>query len=357
MRLKGLMSDTEDKPGLKDRVVGRADEFQQARPAVSVPVAVWKKFSEDEAGKLASLIAYYAFISIFPLLIVLATVVSRVLVGQPELADQIVNTAAGSFLSIGSSGSVRPLDVSGVALGIGVAVALWSGLAVAHNMQDAMNTVYEVPKTERPGFVPRIVRSVTLLVIVGVGLPLTTVIQGLAGQWVTGAVWTIAGLLLALVLNTGLIAAAFRRATFASTTWREVLPGAAIAAVAWSVMQALATTLLTNRVEGAQAQYGQFALVIGLLFWFFTLAQITLYCAELNMVLSHRLWPRGLKSVVEGKADTDADVAALSKYPKREQQASNIQVDVARTADDADIDAAEAGPDSIGDNAGSRQDD
>lgn len=315
-------------PGPLPAPLAKLDDFQQRHAFAAIPIAVFKKFSDDEAGKLAALISYFAFLSIFPLLIVLATVISRVLGGYPELADEIVNTAAGSFLSIGSTGTVEPLQISGFALAIAVAVSLWAGLAVAHAMQDAMNTVYEVPKTARAGIAGRILRSTTLLLIIGLGLPTTTVLQGIAGRVATGAIAWLVIMILVLILNTGLIAAAFRRSTVAQTSWRGVLPGAIIAAIAWSVMQAFATTLLTQRVEGAQASYGPFAIVIGLLFWFLLLAQVTIYCAELNMVLAYRLWPRGLKSLVQDRADTEADLRAYSHYPKREQQAENIQIDV-----------------------------
>ncbi len=98
-----------------DEQLDRFDDFQQRNRFVSIPLAVWRKFSDDDGGKLASLISYYAFISIFPLLIVLATVLSRVLANDPAAADAFVQSAAGSFLSIGSddSGSIKPLDVAG----------------------------------------------------------------------------------------------------------------------------------------------------------------------------------------------------------------------------------------------------
>ena len=139
-----------------DEQLDRVDDYQQRNRFVSIPLAVWRKFSDDDGVKLASLISYYAFLSIFPLLIVLATVVSRVLANNPEAADAFVQSAAGSFLSIGSddSGSIKPLDVAGFALVIATLVALWSGLAVANAIQDAANVVYEVPKTERPGMCP-----------------------------------------------------------------------------------------------------------------------------------------------------------------------------------------------------------
>ncbi|MGV1004365.1 MAG: YihY/virulence factor BrkB family protein [Candidatus Nanopelagicales bacterium] len=317
----------QESPGRLQSLLARFDDYQQRHAWIAVPLAVYKKFGEDEAGKLAALISYYAFLSIFPLLIVLATVLTRVLAGNQELADQIIDTAAGSFLSIGSTGQVQPMQVAGWALVVGLLVTLWSGLAVANTMQDAMNTVYAVPKTERAGLPWRLLRSVTLLIIVGIGLPAATILSGLVAAWF-GPLATAAGLLAVVAINTGLIALAFRRATVAETTWRSVLPGAFIAAVAWSLMQSLATSLLTSRVEGAQQTYGSFALVVGLLFWFFTLAQITLYCAELNMVLDHKLWPRSMKAIVESEAETQADVRAVSSYPKREKQAKNVDVQV-----------------------------
>lgn len=320
-----------------DDALQSADEFQQRHRFVSIPLAVWRKFSDDEGAKLASLISYYAFLSIFPLLIVLATVLSHVLANNPEAADRFVQSAAGSFLSIGSddSGSVRPLNVAGFALVIATLVALWSGLAVANAIQDAANVVYEVPKTERPGLLPRILRSITLLVIVGIGLPASTVLQGLAGRLLPGVFATILGWLLVVAVNTGLLALAFRRATVAQTSWRSLLPGALVAAVAWSILQELGTDLLTRRVEGAQQTYGSFAVVIGILFWFLLLGQITLYCCELNVVLEDRLWPRSLRSILQAKAETKADVEAYKQYPAREKQAHNIEVDVSLTDEDA----------------------
>jgi len=306
--------------------LARIDEFQQRHPVVAVPLAVVKKFADDDAGKLASLISYFAFLSVFPLLIVLATILSRVLVGYPDLANDIVTTAAGSFLSIGATGTIEPLDVSGVALVIAVVIGLWGGLAVANAMQDAMDTVYEVPKTHRAGFLPRVLRSVSLLFIVGIGLPATTVLAGMANRAITGVVASAVILMASVALNALLIALAFKRATIAEVSWRGLMPGAVLAAIAWSIMQALATSLLTQRVAGAESNYGAFAIVIGLLFWFFLLAQVTIYCAELNAVLAFRLWPRGLKNFVRAEADTEADLRAHALYAAREQRATNVEV-------------------------------
>jgi membrane protein len=321
-----------------DQSVERLDEYQQNHRFIAIPLSVWRKFSDDDGVKLASLISYYAFLSIFPLLIVLATVLSRILVNHPESADKFVQSVAGSFLSIGSdeSGSIQPLDVSGFALVIATLVALWSGLAVVNAIQDAANVVYEVPKTERPGLVPRTIRSIILLIVVGIGLPASTVLQGLAGKLLPGIFAAALGWVLVVAVNTCLLALAFSRATVAQTRWRSLIPGALLAAVAWSIIQEVGTGLLTSRVEGAEQTYGSFALVIGILFWLFLLAQITVYCCELNVVLEDRLWPRSLRSIMKREAETEADIEAYSQYPQREKQAHNIDVDVNMTQEDED---------------------
>jgi uncharacterized BrkB/YihY/UPF0761 family membrane protein len=67
------------------RAVHAADALQQRHAWLAVPVAVWKKFGDDQAGNLAALIAYYSFVAIFPLLLVLVTVLDLVLKNDPGL--------------------------------------------------------------------------------------------------------------------------------------------------------------------------------------------------------------------------------------------------------------------------------
>jgi uncharacterized BrkB/YihY/UPF0761 family membrane protein len=66
-----------------DDLVDGADRVQRRRPMLAFVVAVWKKFGDDRAGQLAALIAYYAFVAIFPLLLVLDTVLTIVLRHDP----------------------------------------------------------------------------------------------------------------------------------------------------------------------------------------------------------------------------------------------------------------------------------
>lgn len=309
----------------------RVDAYQQAHPWLGFPFGVYKKFGDDRAGNLAALISYYTFFSIFPLLMVLVTILGYVLAGHPDLQQQVAKGALGQFPIIGA-GQARTLTGSPAALIIGLILAIWSGLAVAHTGQTAFNTVYDVPRTQWPGFAPKLLRSVELVIVGGFGLILTTLVQGAvsgSGNYglPVGTGTAVAGAIVGIVLNMVVFTYLFRRLTVRALRNRDVIVGAAIDGVAWFVLQKVGTNLVSNKVNGAQGTYGTFAVVIGLLFWFYLLAQITLYCAEVNVVRSQQLWPRGLRSM-SGEATTDADRRAYEAYPQRERLAHNMIVEV-----------------------------
>jgi len=129
------------------------------------------------------------------------------------------------------------------------------------------------------------------------------------------------------LLNSALFVYLFGRLTVRKLRVREVLPGATIAAVAWFVLQQVGVSLVNHEITGAKGTYGTFAVVIGLLFWLYLVAQITLYCAELNTVLSGRLWPRSLRTMISGQAENVADRRAYRSYPHVECQVHNLHVE------------------------------
>jgi membrane protein len=114
------------------RVVERVDAWQRRHAVGSFPLAVLKKFGEDDASSLAALIAYYAFFSLFPLLLAFVSILGFVLEGDPSLRDDVLDTALARIPVIGAQvrDQVHPLAGSGVALAVGLAGALWAGLGV-----------------------------------------------------------------------------------------------------------------------------------------------------------------------------------------------------------------------------------
>ncbi len=99
----------------------RVDAFQQRHPVIGFPLAVIYKFTDDQGGYLAALITYYAFVSLFPLLLLLSTILGFVLDGNPELQRQVIDSALGQFPVIGDD-LARPGAIGGSTVGIIVGV-------------------------------------------------------------------------------------------------------------------------------------------------------------------------------------------------------------------------------------------
>jgi YihY family inner membrane protein len=306
-------------------VLRKIDAFQKRHAAIAFPVAVVKKFGDDQAGNLAALIAYYGFFSLFPLLLVLVTILGMVLRNNPDLQRRIVDSALANFPVIGAqiSRNVHALDGSGVALAIGIALFLWSGLGVIKATQAAMNTVWNVPFERRPSFLTSTLRALIMLAVLGV-LTLTSAAAGSVGAG--SAHWwsLVVGLAISLVMNFVLFMLTFRILTSENLTWGDVMPGAAVGAVAWTALQAFGGYYVSHQLRGASEVYGTFAVVIGLLAWIFIGAQVTLLAAEVNVVRKGHLWPRSLVP----PPFTDADVQALTRYAKQEDRRPEERIDV-----------------------------
>ena len=75
------------------RPIRAFDRSQQKHHWLAVPVAVIKKFADDQGGRLAALVAYYAFFSLFPLLLALVSALGFVLEVHPTLREDVLDTA------------------------------------------------------------------------------------------------------------------------------------------------------------------------------------------------------------------------------------------------------------------------
>ena len=308
------------------RLLRAVDEFQQQHAWLAFPVAVWKKFGDDQAGNLAALIAYSALVAIFPLLLLLLTVLDIVLKNDPAKQQQLVNAALKSYPVIGPQlqGHIGHLSQTGPALAVAVIGIFIGALGVANSLQNALNSAWEIPFARRPGFPWSWLRSAALIIVVGTGLIATTVLSGLAAgvRVLPGTGASVLAIVVALVLNFGLFWLAFRLGTASEITWRQLWLGAAISAVFWQVLQAIGTTFVSRQIAHASPLYGTFALVLGLIAWLYLQAQLTLYAVQINVVRSYRLWPRSLAP----PPYTEQDRRAFELYVEKRRDQSDIAV-------------------------------
>jgi YihY family inner membrane protein len=281
-----------------ERLLRAIDRFQQRHGVLGFPVGVVKKFGDDDAGKHAALLAYYGFLSLFPLLLVFVTLLGYALANDKALQQRVIDTVISQFPVAGRQirDSISTIQGSGLGLVVGIVGTLWGGLGITNSAQDAMNTVWAVPRRDRPNFWWRLARSLGVLLLLVAGIFAATALAGL-GALGLGDLSRMLSLAGAVLVNLLLLTVIFQLLIASRQRWRHLLPGAAVAAVGWSVLQALGAYIVDRQLAQANLVYGVFAIVIGLLSWLYLSAQLVLYAAEINVVLARRLWPRSLLQV------------------------------------------------------------
>jgi len=273
-----------------ERQIRRVDRFQQRHAVLGFPWAVVQKFGDDQAGSKAALMAYYGLFALFPLLLLLATILGFALSGDPALRESLIDSALGNLPVIGDQirSDVHPLEGNTTALIIGLAGTIYGSLGIGFASQNAMNKVWNIPYVRWPGFWGRYARKV-------------------------------------------LTAEPLRA--------REVAVGAILATVFWEALQLAGTWYVTRGLRHAGPTYGFFAVVITLLSWLYLGSQLTLWAAEINVVLRYRLWPRSLMR----PPLTAADKLMLVRLAEMEVRRPEQQI-ITSFTDEADEDPLRSAP-------------
>jgi YihY family inner membrane protein len=307
----------------------RFERYQQSRRWLSFPLAVLKKFSDDQASQLAALVAYYGFLSIFPLLLVFVTILGFVLQGNPAAQHSVLHSTLSEFPIIGVQleRNVRSLKGSGLGLAIGLIASVLAGLGITGAAQNAFNQVWHVPHKHRPNFALQRLRGLGLLAVLGSLMVLSTAAAGYVTAQTHGALalaGVLAGVLVALAANLLLFFTAFRLLTVEEVHTRDLLPGVILATVCWQLLQYIGGYYVDHVIRRAQETSGFFALVLGLLAWLYLGSQVTLLAAEVNVVRARRLWPRSLF----GGPLTSADERSLRSSAEVEERLEQEDVQV-----------------------------
>ena len=312
----------------------RLDLWQQRRRGVSFLVSTFVRYREDRGRQFGALLSYYGFISLFPLLLVLVTVLGIVLDDNDDLRHRILDTVYARFPVVGAQlrDSTTSLPSNGVALVVGVLVSLWAGLAVVRHAQDALNLQWGVPWFKRPGIIERSARALGALFVVGAGILVATAATNVAAfvPDLAGA-GRLLGAVLAIMVNVAILTAAYRVLIHAKVGLRALLPGGVVGGILLWFLQLVGGEYVARVILDASDVYGAFAVMFGLLVWIALLARVTLLAAEINVVRAKQLWPRSIL----GLRLTEADLRAAEESTRREALLRDARVQVVlRSTDD-----------------------
>ena len=302
-----------------ERVARAVDRTQQGFGPAAFVFGVMKKFGDDRAGSLAALIAYYGFLSLFPLLLLLVTVTGMLAGPVTDLAKRIEGSALSQFPIIGNELTKNITAIhrnSTPALIVAIVGLIWGAQGASQAGQFAMAEVWNVPGVVRPNYWSRLVRSLLTMALLGLFLLLSTGAAAITTFVHVHGAGRYLGDVLNLAINLLLFVIAFRVLTPKQIHTKLLWPGALLGGVAWTVLLLLGGFLVNHELRNVSAVYGFFAIVLGLIWWIFIGAQLTLYAAETNVVLARRLWPRSMVQPPLTRAD-ELVLAAIAKQGER----------------------------------------
>lgn len=287
------------------RLITGIDRLQQKHPVLGLPIAVVKRFAENDASHQAALITYYGFLSLFPLLLVFTSVVQLVSQGNQSFYQTVMNGINSYFPVIGDqlSRNIASSTKSGVALLIGLLVTLYGARGGADAFRTALNHLWHVPKNQRAGFPKNILLSFASLLIGGVGLTSAAILSASATGLGRSVVFKVVAPIGALIILTPTFYWLFRINIPRYLGKRNILIMAVSASIVVLGVQNMGSYLVTRQLRTLSPLYGTFAIVLGLLFWIYLQAMLVLYVVQIRIVRSRNLWPRS----ISGKQLTDAD--------------------------------------------------
>jgi YihY family inner membrane protein len=323
-----------------ERAIRRIDATQRRFTPTAFAFGVVKKYGDDNGGVLASNLAYSAFVSLFPLLLILVTILGLIASADPSFRESAVkNAVANQIPLLGQTltSNVNTLQRSStIGLIVGLVVLIYGVTGLAQAGLFTMEQVWNLPGPARPGYVQRLGRAVLFLCLLGGGVIVTTGLASLStylqryqGFWLDLLIYVVTA-----AFGAGMYLGAFRALTPKGVPTRSLLPGAITGGILWTVLQFLGAWLV-HRFLHSNSVYGVFATVLGLLAWIYLAVEITVYCAEINVVLARRLWPR---SIVQPPL-TEADRASMALQALQNQRRPEQHIEV--TFDDRPPDAPE----------------
>jgi len=281
-------------PGRLDRL----DALLQRHRVTAVASATYAKWDRDGAGRLANLLAYSAFLAVFPLLLVLLTLVEVLLVGHKTVQQEVIDAALRQFPEVGSELRANVNGLTGRNAAFLAVVLVWlvyGCLRLSRNAQVLMATVWDVPREDLPPYWRWLPRAVAFLVILGVGFVAGGALSGIGSFGGLGPASALVGLAASLAVNVAMFWAGFAILVSVPDPGRSLWRGALVAGIGWTLLQFGGTQLVTHELRHYRTLYGTFASVIVLVWWIGLGTLLTAFAAELDVVVQRRLWPRSFR--------------------------------------------------------------
>jgi len=263
----------------------------------------YDEWNEDKAPRLAAALSYYTLFSLAPLLVI-AIAVAGLVFGQEAVQGELFGQIRGFVGDIGAAAiedmikgaSNQSTGILATVLGFGTLLLGAAGLF--GQLQDALNTIWEVQPKPGLGIVETLKqRFFSFTMVLGTGflllvsLVISTALAAIFGYFqnlVPGIefLWQIVTFLISFAITAGLFALMFKVIPDVDVAWRDVLLGAVVTALLFSIGR-FALALYLGR-GSFSSTYGAAGSLVVILLWVYYSAQILFFGAEFTQVYARK---------------------------------------------------------------------
>jgi membrane protein len=279
--------------GLKDKVLAPLNRVRQKQPWLDHLVQAGTRYSAEQGNQLAAAVTYFSFLSLFPLVLLTASVLGFVLHGNPDLQQKIIDGIQGALPGGTGEQLISATTRHAGAIGVvGLLGMLYSGTGWVDNLRTAIRTVWH--QNVKAGNIVK-TKLLDLFILIGLGLTLglsvavtgignaatSFVVEhlGLDGVTGMGLLTKVVSILIAMVADVAIFLWLFIRLPRVQTPWRRVLKGAVFAAVGFEILKIVGSYYIARTTSNAQATYGTFGVVIGALVWINLVSRFVIFSA------------------------------------------------------------------------------
>ncbi|HEV2403669.1 MAG TPA: YihY/virulence factor BrkB family protein [Candidatus Saccharimonadales bacterium] len=292
----------------------RLDQLQQHHPWLSFAWAVQRKYSDDEAGYEGVLMTYYGFLSLFPLLFVLLSLLQLSVLQGLHIRSEAVSVINQRLPIVGTQlqANIHSRHSASIVLVVSLLITLYGARSVAVVLQHAMDRLWLTPKSEQIGGLTAVMRSLGIVVLGGLTIIAATVLSNVTTGFGHSIPARLFSLLMSLLTIFVVMLLLFRIGPSKAVSAKKLVTGALASAVGLQIIQIFGGLLVAHELRNLSSLYGSFAVALGILFWLYLQVQVLLYGVEINTVRTLGLWPRGLV----GSSPTEQDREAKRLYAR-----------------------------------------
>ncbi len=305
--------------------------LKNPKELLGVVKETYHDWSEDKASRLAAALAYYTAFSVAPLLLLSITIAGAIF-GREAAQGQVFGQLEGMLgaqaaesvqTAIANSQSTSGLSISAI---IGLLTLLWSASNVFAQLQEALNTIWEVAPDPKAGILATIKRRFfSMSMVLGIGFMLlvslalsagVAAVSGLFSSILPGGAFfaQLFSFVLSFAVTTALFAAIYKVLPDVTVAWSDVWVGAAVTALLFSVGKLLIGLYLGQASIGST--FGAAGSLLVFLVWVYYSAQILFFGAEFTQVYARRYGSRIMPA--EGAVALTEEARANEGIPRTE---------------------------------------